>query len=129
MAYGILVPQPGIEPVRPAVGMWSLNHWTTREVPCFYLLLIPSGILAFIHQRGNYNRDPKEVGREISVRYYQQSALLREGTQPKVARVCKFLLSGLALLPPLLVRNVCLVVSSCCDDPGFKLASLVNDIA
>ena len=30
---GILVPQPGIEPVPPAVEAWSLNHWTTREAP------------------------------------------------------------------------------------------------
>ena len=29
---GILVPQPGIEPVLPAVEAWSPNHWTTREV-------------------------------------------------------------------------------------------------
>ena len=29
----ILVPQPGIEPGPPALGVWSLNHWTTREVP------------------------------------------------------------------------------------------------
>ena len=32
MAGGILVPQPGIEPVPPAVEVWSLNHWTMREV-------------------------------------------------------------------------------------------------
>ena len=32
-ACGILVPQPGIEPVPPALGAWSLNHWTAREVP------------------------------------------------------------------------------------------------
>ena len=32
-AYGILVPQPGIEPMSPAVQVWSLNHWTLREVP------------------------------------------------------------------------------------------------
>ena len=32
-ACGILVPQPGIEPVFPAVEVWSPNHWTTREVP------------------------------------------------------------------------------------------------
>ena len=25
---------PGIEPMRPAVEAQSLNHWTTREVPC-----------------------------------------------------------------------------------------------
>ena len=30
---GILVPQPEIEPVPPALGQWSLNHWTTREIP------------------------------------------------------------------------------------------------
>ena len=33
MACRILVPQPGIEPVPPAVEVWSLNHWTTKEVP------------------------------------------------------------------------------------------------
>ena len=32
-ARGILVPQPEIEPVQPAVDAWGLNHWTTREVP------------------------------------------------------------------------------------------------
>ena len=34
-AYGILVLQPGIEPVHPALAVQSLNHWTTREVPVF----------------------------------------------------------------------------------------------
>ena len=28
-----LVPWPGIEPGPPALGMWSLNHWTIRKVP------------------------------------------------------------------------------------------------
>ena len=28
-----LVPWPGIEPGSPALGAWSLSHWTTREVP------------------------------------------------------------------------------------------------
>ncbi|XP_057389546.1 zinc finger protein 320-like isoform X2 [Balaenoptera acutorostrata] len=32
-ACGILVPRPGIEAAPPAVEAWSLNHWTTREVP------------------------------------------------------------------------------------------------
>ena len=32
-AYGILIPQPGIEPVSPTVEAWSPNHWTAREVP------------------------------------------------------------------------------------------------
>ena len=32
-ACGILVPQPGVRPGPPALEVWSLNHWTTREVP------------------------------------------------------------------------------------------------
>ena len=32
-ACGILVPQPGITPAPAAMEAWSLNHWTTREVP------------------------------------------------------------------------------------------------
>ena len=28
-----LVPSPGIEPWPPALGVPSLTHWTTREVP------------------------------------------------------------------------------------------------
>ena len=28
-----LVPWPGIKPGPPALGVWSLSHWTTREVP------------------------------------------------------------------------------------------------
>ena len=32
---GILIPRPGIEPVPPAVEMWSPNHWTAREFPLF----------------------------------------------------------------------------------------------
>ena len=42
MAGGILVPQPGIEPVPPAVEVRSLNHRTAREVPtyCFQNLSV-----------------------------------------------------------------------------------------
>ena len=35
-----LVHWPGIEPTPPALGAWSLNHWTTREVPDTLCLLI-----------------------------------------------------------------------------------------
>ena len=31
-AYGILVPQPSVEPMSPAVEVLSLNHCITREV-------------------------------------------------------------------------------------------------
>ena len=37
-ACGILVPRPGIKPMPPAVEAWSLNHWPTREVPCWGFL-------------------------------------------------------------------------------------------
>ena len=35
LSYGMwtLGPQPGIEPQAPALGVQSLSHWTTREVP------------------------------------------------------------------------------------------------
>ena len=33
VACGILVPQPGIELMSPAVEAWSPNHWTAREFP------------------------------------------------------------------------------------------------
>ena len=35
LACGILVPQPGIEPVPPIGEAENLNSWTTREVPHF----------------------------------------------------------------------------------------------
>ena len=40
-ACGILVPRPGIEPVPPAVGARSLNHWTTREDPTSLFKVTP----------------------------------------------------------------------------------------
>ena len=33
LACGIFLPQPGTEPMPPAVGVWSFNNWTSREVP------------------------------------------------------------------------------------------------
>ena len=32
-----LISWPGIEPGTPALGMWGLNHWTTRESPASIL--------------------------------------------------------------------------------------------
>ena len=36
-ACDILVPQPGIKPMPPAVEAWCLNHWIAREVPIFHI--------------------------------------------------------------------------------------------
>ena len=38
VACGVLVPQPEIGSMPPALGTWSLNHWTTREVPTNLLI-------------------------------------------------------------------------------------------
>ena len=39
VACGVLFPGPGIEPKTPALGAWSLKHWTTREVPLWISLI------------------------------------------------------------------------------------------
>ena len=43
-----LVPWPGIEPRPPALGAWSLNHWTTRKVPLYFILICFSLITSSI---------------------------------------------------------------------------------
>ena len=35
-AYGILIPWPGIKPKAPILKAYSLNHWTTREIPTHF---------------------------------------------------------------------------------------------
>ena len=43
VAYGISVPQPGIEPTPLAVELWSPNHWTAREFSgTFFLMTVRS---------------------------------------------------------------------------------------
>lgn len=32
----IIVPQPGLKPILPAVKAQFLNHWTGKEVPILY---------------------------------------------------------------------------------------------
>ena len=39
-ACRVLFPQPGIEPMSPAVEVQSPNPWTTRELPAYVLILI-----------------------------------------------------------------------------------------
>ena len=34
-ARHVELPQPGIEPMPPAVEAWSVNHWITKEVQNF----------------------------------------------------------------------------------------------
>ena len=39
-SWHVELPWPGVEPMPPAVEAQSLNHWTTKEVPPFYFLLV-----------------------------------------------------------------------------------------
>ena len=51
-ACGILVPQPGIKPMPPILGVQSLNHWTTREVPSITIHSTRHQVYTWIRQRG-----------------------------------------------------------------------------
>ena len=46
-ACGVLVPQPGVKPAPPAVDAHSLNHWTPREGPGSFFLVMKQ--LIYIH--------------------------------------------------------------------------------
>ena len=66
------LPQPGIEPILPAVEGWSPNYWATKEVwPCPFVLLFHSPRIAelgsvhrppflFIHLADKFARDSGE---------------------------------------------------------------------
>ena len=41
-AYGVLALWPGIKPLPPTLEVWSLNHWTTREVLRSYFFKEPN---------------------------------------------------------------------------------------
>ena len=38
-----LVPWQRVEPRPPALGVWSLSHWTGREVPCIWFFFLMCG--------------------------------------------------------------------------------------
>ena len=55
VACRILVPWPEIEPVPPAMEVWNLNHWSTKETPTLPSLMQvqPTGfLLSFKHTPG-----------------------------------------------------------------------------
>ena len=39
-ARGVLTPWPWIKTHSPCIGKWSLNHWTSREVPVSLILWV-----------------------------------------------------------------------------------------
>ena len=50
-----LVPRPGIEPRPPALGAWSLTHWTPRETldPCDLSSYDPPSLASLSHTGGS----------------------------------------------------------------------------
>ena len=66
-ACGVLAPQPGIEPVPPALEVQSPNHWTSREVPRleFEQILIRS--LLTSGGKGKAAFEDKQVSNSLSI--------------------------------------------------------------
>ena len=98
-ASGILNPLPGFEPVPLALEVWSLNHWTAREVPrdmYFLAMSLWHGLLQECHNwslpytlsfSSPLHNDTSVPHPSISVAYKPSPALhiwLDESTQ----RVC-----------------------------------------
>ena len=55
MAYGILVPRPGIELTPPAVEAQRLNHWPTSEYPISHDIFIKFILSRNIHLLSDLN--------------------------------------------------------------------------
>ena len=51
-----LVPWPGMELRPPALGVWSLSHWTTREVPRTYFNMAFIVYIYFMVLFGSYEK-------------------------------------------------------------------------
>ena len=51
MAYGILIPPPGIEPKTHAVEAQSLNHWAARKAPCPGILFFAIQTLVALNKK------------------------------------------------------------------------------
>ena len=54
LAYGILVPWPGMEPVCLALEAWSLNHWTTRQVPRIQFVCVFKSVFPYSLRAGSW---------------------------------------------------------------------------
>ena len=50
----LIVPWPGKEPRPPALGAWSLNHWTTRKVSCLASSYLLQGFVSKVNKNIYY---------------------------------------------------------------------------
>ena len=107
-ACWILVPQPGVEPVPPAVEAWSLSHWTASRVPCGWCFLYPKkSLLTLSIKRYSFVFTSKSViGIKVYFFLYEYSVVL-------ASFVKKTLLSPLscsgALVENQLTDDVCAI--------------------
>ena len=84
-----LFPWPGMEPMPPELGVWSLNHWTMREVPklfswkwCFRKPFIGNKIQGQIEGSGFQTGFHRALGLpSLSQRWVQRSKKKKWGIQ------------------------------------------------
>ena len=89
-ACGILVLRPGIEPIPPALEVWSLNHWTTREVHRLiysYTLLITTYVEAKPSSHRSYSSkwwvvEPHPVSTQLPASLSQLHVCTQSSTAP-----------------------------------------------
>ena len=71
-----LVPWPGIWSGAPLLGVWTLSHWATAEVPevvCYWIIICP--VLTSTNIRWN---EPRRFNSVVKVKYYPELVLLWE---------------------------------------------------
>ena len=102
-----LVPWPGIELRFPALGAWSLDHWTTREVPTVSLfidlLLLPSILVVFYYSQ------------DVDLLMWMTRTVLCNGEVSKVRRpsIRKLKVVMLSLLPGVIVKHTWEIFANC----------------
>ena len=110
VAYRILVPQPGIKPVSPAVGAWSPNHWTSREVPTpLAFCLLPQPLLVPVTPLLSISSSTGLIGPQIqqiifSLQAFVQAVSSAQETFPFFPPTSQFLQIFIQLLH--LVKNI-----------------------
>ena len=67
VACGILVPQRGVEPVPPAVEVWSPNYWTTREFPGLVISVLFNNQIFMGHEKCKNKQTIIYALQEVSV--------------------------------------------------------------
>lgn len=109
-ACGFLLPCLGIKPVSPAVGAWSPNHWTSREVPTpLAFCLLPQPLLVPVTPLLSISSSTGLIGPQIqqiifSLQAFAQAVSSAQETFPFFPPTSQFLQIFIQLLH--LVKNI-----------------------